>query len=272
VVLSGGSAYGLSAATGVMDRLGADGIGFPVGPEPGQVVPIVPAAVIFDLGRGGEFHARPDASFGASALDLGGEWVLQGNVGAGAGALVGKLKGGLGTASTVLPDGTVVAALAVVNAAGSAVDLATGRLYGAAFGLAGEFDSLGAPAEDELAALRAATEPNHGLNTTIGVVATDAMLDKAGCRRLATVAHDGLARAVRPAHSMVDGDTVFALSTCVRAAPDNPIESLALRQALLSAAADCFTRAVVHGVLAAQSVGPHRSYADLAPSVVRTAG
>ena len=266
VVLSGGSAYGLAAASGVMDALGAQHVGQRVGPGAHEVVPIVPAAVVFDLGRGGDFGARPDGSFGARALDAArGGAVEQGNVGAGTGALVGGLKGGLGTASVVLADGTTVAALAIVNAAGSAVDPRTGLLYGAGFGLDGEFDHLRAPSAAEIAEL-GRERTKRSLNTTIGVVATDATLDKAGCRRLAAVAHDGLARAIRPAHGMVDGDAIFALATGARPALTDAIPALLARESLLAAAADCFTRAIVHGVLAARSVGTLRAYGDVAPS------
>jgi L-aminopeptidase/D-esterase-like protein len=131
VVLSGGSAYGLAAATGVMDALGEQGVGFPVSPRAGEVVPIVPAAVVFDLGRGGDFRARPDAALGAAALAAAVAGPSpQGVVGAGTGTLVGGLKGGIGTASETTTSGTVTA-LCVVNAAGSAVDPRTGELWAA---------------------------------------------------------------------------------------------------------------------------------------------
>jgi L-aminopeptidase/D-esterase-like protein len=248
VVLSGGSAYGLAAATGVMSRLEAAGVGFPM---PGGVVPIVPGAVVFDLGRGGDFAARPDASTGAAAYDAAADGpVPQGVVGAGTGAQAGGLKGGVGTASVVLDDGAVVAALAVVNAAGSTVDPVTGQLHGVRTGLPGEFPTVdvSAAALDEL---RAAPRPllNLGTATTLAVVATDVTLDKAGCGRLATMGHDGLARAVVPAHTASDGDAVFALSTAARPAPDVP--GLV---ALHAAAADVVSRAIAHGMLAAQTV------------------
>ena len=159
VVLSGGSAFGLAAADGVMARLAAAGVGFAV---PGAVVPIVPAAVLFDLGRGGPADdpvLRPTAATGAAAVDAAADGpVTQGVVGAGTGALIGGLKGGIGTASAVLDDGTTVAALAAVNAAGSAVDLATGGLHGVRLGFPDEFvqPRVGAAAQ---AAPRAATEP-----------------------------------------------------------------------------------------------------------------
>ncbi|GAA5122949.1 P1 family peptidase [Pseudonocardia adelaidensis] len=260
VVLSGGSAYGLAAAGGVMARLEAAGIGFPV---PGGVVPIVPGAVVFDLGRGGDFAARPDAATGAAAYDAAADGpVPQGVVGAGSGALAGGLKGGIGTASAVLDGGAVVAALVVANAAGSPVDPATGLLHGARAGLPGEFPAfeVGAAALDELR--RAPLRPSLGTATTLAVVATDIALDKAGCGRLATMGHDGLARAVVPAHTATDGDAAFALSTGARPVPD-----LAGLVALHAAAADVVSRAVAHAMLAAETVptpaGTWRSYRDV---------
>ncbi len=274
VVLSGGSAFGLAAADGVLARLAAAGVGFAV---PGAVVPIVPSAVLFDLGRGGPADdpaLRPTAATGAAAADAAsGGPVAQGVVGAGCGAVVGGLKGGIGTASIVLDgeqgadgtDGVVVAALAAVNAAGSAVDPDTGGLLGARLGLPGEFTPP-AVGDAAHAALRAAAggplRPRLGTATTLVVVATDATLDKAGCARLAAMGHDGLARALSPAHTAVDGDTVFALATGTRPAPDLP--GLV---ALQGAAADVVSRAVVHAVLAAETVatpaGTWRAYRDV---------
>jgi L-aminopeptidase/D-esterase-like protein len=263
VVLSGGSAYGLAAADGVMGRLEAAGIGFPV---PGGVVPIVPAAVVFDLGRGGDFGARPDAATGAAAFDAAHAGpVEQGVVGGGTGARVGGLKGGIGTASAVLDSGAVVAALVVVNAVGSAVDPDTGALYGARAGLPGELAPV-AVTPAGLDALRAAAvpaPPAPGTATTIGVLATDLTLDKAGCARLAAMGHDGLARALAPVHTALDGDTIFGLSTAARPAPE-----LTELIALHAVAADVVTRAVAHAVLAAHTVpgpaGPLRCYRDVA--------
>lgn len=247
VVLSGGSAYGLAAADGVMAHLEASGVGFAV---PGAVVPIVPAAVVFDLGRGGDVRARPTAATGAAACDAACDGpVEQGSVGAGTGAVAGGLKGGVGTASTLLGSGAVVAALAVVNAAGSAVDPGTGQLLGARLGWAGEFPAGSADAAALRAAAGAAPRPGPGTATTLAVVATDLTLDKAGCARLATMGHDGLARALSPVHTVFDGDVVFALSTASRPAPGPP-ELWELH----AAAADVVTRAVVHGVLAAGTV------------------
>jgi L-aminopeptidase/D-esterase-like protein len=245
VVLSGGSAYGLAAADGVMAWLEERGRGFPV---PGAVVPIVPAAVVFDLGRGGDVAARPVAATGRAAADAAADGpVQQGAVGAGTGAVAGGLKGGTGTASVRLDDGSVVAALAVVNAAGSAVDPASGLLLGARALPPGEAPEVTAAGR---AALRAVPRPAPALGraTTLAVVATDAALDKAGCRRLATMGHDGLARALSPVHTVLDGDVVFGLATGARPAPDVP-GLLALH----AAAADVVTRAVARGVLAARS-------------------
>jgi L-aminopeptidase/D-esterase-like protein len=277
VVLTGGSAFGLAAVDGVMQGLVADGIGFAVG-GPGEVVPIVPAAVIFDLGRGGSFACRPDAALGGEAYRAaltaaGGEPVAQGVIGAGTGATAGQLKGGIGTASAVLADGTTVAALLVVNPVGSTVDPDTGELYASRFGLDGEFPVLATPSEDEMRAARAlvATLPGPAaasqpvLATTIGVIATDATLSKAQCAKVAGIGHDGMARAIRPVHTMFDGDTLFALATGARPAP-GPVEM----HALLGAAADCVTRAIGHAVLAAETVQTPvrewRSYRDAFPS------
>ena len=272
VCLTGGSAYGLAAADGVMAYLARRNVGFRVGPAAHAVVPIVPSAVIFDLGRGGRFASRPSPSFGRAACTAAGrDAPASGVVGAGAGAVAGGLKGGIGQSSRMLPDGTVVAALAVVNAAGAVIDPATGLPYGehAVFRLRKPPGSERRALVDHLAAAR------PSLNTTIGVVATSAPLDKAGCTRLAAVAQDGLARAVRPAHSMNDGDTIFGLSTAppelVVAAGDHGVITWARdRNALLAAAADCFEEAVVAAVLAAEACGAFPAYRDLCPSAFRS--
>jgi L-aminopeptidase/D-esterase-like protein len=246
IVFSGGSAFGLAAASGVMEALEAAGTGFAT---PGGIVPIVPAAVVFDLGRGGADGERPGPSTGAAAVAAASVEVGTGCVGAGSGAIVGGLKGGVGTASAVLSDGATVAALAVVNAAGSAVDLATGTLLGARYGLPGEFPDGPVDAAAVEAAKAPAIRATPGTATTLAVVATDLALDKAGCARLATMGHDGLARAVAPVHTMMDGDVIFGLSTATRPAPE-----FAQLVELQAVAADVVTRAVVHGVLAATSV------------------
>lgn len=219
IVLSGGSAYGLDAASGVMQWLEEHGHGLRVGPVR---VPIVPAAVIFDLlvddfSQGGS-RIRPDAQAGYQAcVNASTAPVAQGNVGAGAGATLGKMngphcamKGGLGSAALTV-NGVTVAALVVCNALGDVVDPRTGQL------LAG---ARRAPDSRELLDIRQAQLSGHvmspvpvGSNTTIGVVATDAVLTKPQAQRLAQVAHDGLARSIRPVHTPLDGDTLFALGT-----------------------------------------------------------
>ncbi|MFP5019613.1 P1 family peptidase [Pseudonocardia phyllosphaerae] len=263
ITLSGGSAYGLDAASGVMARLERDGEGFAV---PGAVVPIVPAAVVFDLGRGGNPQARPTADTGTAAYDDASPGpVRQGSVGAGTGAVAGGLRGGVGTASAVLPAGVTVAALVVLNAAGSAVDPRTGEVLGARYGFPGEFDAPapGAPAldsaaRDRLAEAYAAHVRSFGTATTLVVVGTDATLDKVGCSRLATLAHDGLARAISPVHTITDGDTAFALATGTGPAPDD-----ARLVALQAAVADVTARAVAHALLAAEPAPDRPSYRSL---------
>jgi putative pantetheine hydrolase len=271
VVLTGGSAYGLDTAGGVMRWLEEHRQGVRVGVEPHEVVPIVPAAVIFDLGRGGDFTARPDAEWGRRAIEAATDGpVAQGNVGAGTGARAHALKGGLGTASAVLEDGTTVGALVVVNAAGSTV-APDGTLNGARYGLGDEFTHLRVPVEP---APPPPSYPRPGTNTTIAVVATDLPLDKAGVNRLAMVAHDGLARAIDPLHTLVDGDTVFALSTATQRErlSLNDREVLLRIQQVSAAATRTLARAVVHAMLAARGVetpnGSWPGYSDAYPSAL----
>ncbi|MBO8195570.1 P1 family peptidase [Streptomyces oryzae] len=274
VVLTGGSAFGLDAASGVMGWLEEQGRGVPVGPDPSQVVPVVPAAVIFDLGRGGSWRARPDAELGRQAVEAAartepGSPVAEGSVGAGTGAVVGGLKGGIGTASTRLASGVTVGALVVLNAAGSATDPGTGVLYGELTdGLPhiptedehAEAEMLRSEAEEETAR-RAAGTLRPALNTTLVVLGTDASLSRPQAQRLAGSAHDGLARAVRPAHLMHDGDTAFALAVNARELRDGEFNEV------LAAGADVVTRAVVKAVRAADGVdgpgGVFPSYTDL---------
>jgi L-aminopeptidase/D-esterase-like protein len=273
VVLTGGSAYGLDSATGVMAWLEEQHRGVRVGADPSHVVPVVPAACVFDLGRGGDFRARPDATTGRAAVEAAAATepftpVDAGNVGAGTGAVVGKVKGGIGSASVRLDSGITVAALVVANAAGSGVDPGTGVLYGRYF--EGRRVTYPAPAVHEAAMRRlaeaAAKSGPPPLNTTLAVVATDAELTKAQAQKLAGTSHDGMARAVRPVHLLNDGDTVFALATGERALPEAARNPLALNE-ILAAGADMVTTAIVRALLAAESVqtpgGSFPSYRDL---------
>ncbi len=213
VLLAGGSAFGLDAAAGVMRWLDEHGHGFAVGPAR---VPIVPGAVLFDLWVG-DWRVRPGAASGHAACEAASASPpAQGSVGAGAGASLGKLfgidramKGGIGSAS-VKVGAITVAALIAVNAIGDVVDPASGRL------VAGARSADGKTLADAVATLLAGGLPERalaGMATTIGVIATDAQLTKAQANKLATMAHDGLARTIRPVHTMTDGDTLFALAT-----------------------------------------------------------
>lgn len=264
VVLSGGSAYGLAAADGVMTWLEQQGRGVAMA---GGVVPIVPAAVIFDLPVGG-WGNRPTAEFGAAAAAAAGTEFALGTVGGGVGARAGVLKGGVGTASTALPGGVTVGVLVIVNAAGDVVDPATGLPWMAA--LIEEF-GLTAPPPGQLAAYADRHTELSPLNTTIAVVATDAALSPAGCRRVAVAAHDGLARTIRPCHTPLDGDTVFALATgAVTVEPDPRTPAAmspetALVTQIGAAAADCLARAVLVGVLAAEPVAGIPTYRGMLP-------
>lgn len=261
VVLTGGSAYGLAAADGVVGWLAERGHGFRVGPEEHHVVPIVPAAVLFDLHSSSVFGNVPDAGFGRAACEAAGIDVAQGCAGAGTGARAGVLQGGIGTASAVLDDGTTVGALVAVNPAGSVVDPQTGLPWAADHELDSEH-GLRAPVRAEVDAFARLVDDATRLNTTIGVVATDAGLTKAQCRRLAVAAHDGLARAVRPAHSMLDGDTFFALAT------GSGTVDVTRLDAITAAGADCVARAIVHAVLAATTVAGVPAYRDVLPSAL----
>ena len=223
VVLSGGSAFGLDAATGVMRWLDEQGIGFETGY--GRV-PIVPAAVLFDLPvvcPGNDPKARPGADAGyAACLAATRNKPAAGNVGAGAGACVGKLfglqrcmKGGIGNAS-VRVGPWVVGALVACNAVGDVIDPATGQV------IAGARSADGNRLIDTQRALlngESSIRPLPGTNTTLGVVATNATLNKAQAKRMAMSAHDGLARSIRPAHTTLDGDTLFAMATCTESSP-----------------------------------------------------
>lgn len=253
IVLSGGSVFGLDAAGGVISHLAEQGVGMRFGQSPVRI-PLVPSAILFDLTFG------PDKSWGATppyrelgiaaARDAGSEFEL-GNAGAGHGATAGMLKGGLGSASGVL-SGLTVGALVALNPVGSCINPASNDLWARPFELDSEFGPV-PPVPDTPAALTPLGDSKlaaraAGANTTIAVVATDAMLSKAQAQRLAIMASDGMARAIRPIHTPYDGDTVFALATGSTPLGEQPNETLAM---LGSMAADCLTRAIGRAMAAA---------------------
>ncbi len=266
VVLSGGSAFGLDAAGGVMQWLAAAGRGFRVGAamrSPAIHVPIVPAAILFDLafpGRQMWQGEPPYRELGYRAVAAAAKEFALGNAGAGLGARAGSLKGGVGSASLLLADGATVGAIVAVNSWGSPVRPDCGRFWAAELALPGEIDWQPPAPEtsldpEDFSQTRAAYP---GAATTIAVVATDAALDKPGCRRLAVMAQDGLARAIRPIHTPFDGDSVFALATGI--GPRAEAEAL-LR--LGAAAADCLARAVMRALTAAEPLGGVASWRQL---------
>lgn len=239
LVLSGGSAFGLAAADGVVQSLRAQGKGFPVGPAR---VPIVPAAILFDLLAGGEaWDSSPYADLGAAAYAARGRDVALGSVGAGTGCTTASLKGGVGTASMQLASGHTVGALVAVNALGSATVDGGRHFWAAPFEVGDEFGGLGvtAPRQPPMTKLDAL----H--NTTIAIVATDADLTQAQCKRVATTAHDGMARALVPSHTPMDGDLVFAAATGAKPATDMDL------MWLCHGAATVLARAIARGVHAA---------------------
>ena len=260
ILLSGGSAFGLEAATGVMQCLEEQGAGFNTGVAR---VPIVPAAILFDLAVG-DASVRPDAAMGYQACQAAlqaeaGTPLATGNVGAGTGATVGKIlgmgqamKGGMGTASMEIGGGVVVGALVAVNAFGDVVDPATGQILAGTRSVVRGPLRIGAPGyfADTLEVMkgiagRLALGVGARGHTVLGVVATNARLTKSEINKVAQMAHDGLARAVRPAHTMLDGDTVFAVSTGKRAADVSIVGAFA---------AEVVAQAIVDAVRSARPV------------------
>ncbi|MDP2738970.1 MAG: P1 family peptidase [Pseudorhodobacter sp.] len=246
LVLSGGSAFGLDAASGVADGLRDAGRGFDVG---GMRVPIVPGAILFDLLNGGDkgWAENPYKRLGRAALAAAVQDFALGTAGAGYGAMTGTLKGGLGSASLVLENGITVGALVAVNALGSAT-VGEGREFWAApWEMAAEFGGFGLPA-----GFTPGHEPSPlkrmGEATTIAIVATDADLSQAQAQRLATAAHDGMARAIVPSHTPFDGDLVFAAATGARPLSDPMTDPFVLGHA----AATCLARAIARAIYAAR--------------------
>ena len=256
VVLSGGSAYGLDAAGGAMHWLRSQGRGFPIA---GAIVPIVPAAIIFDLATGGpkDWTQPPWWELGYRAAANAAEEFALGNAGAGLGAKAGTIKGGLGTASAVV-DGLTIGALAVANPAGSVLVPGSRTFWAWPFEMAGELGGQTPPASAPRE-LDYSFPSAPGTNTTLVVIATDALLTRAQARRVALMAHDGLARAIRPVHTPLDGDTVFVLATGRHALGD-PACALAR---LGMVAADCAARAIARGVYEAEGIAGLPAWRDL---------
>ncbi len=262
VVLAGGSAYGLAAAEGVVRFLAERGRGYAIA---NGVVPIVPAAILFDLGIGrSDRWPTADAGYRASAKAA--RRTAEGNVGAGTGATVGKalgrdraVKGGLGTASERARNGLIAGALAAVNAVGDIIDPATGRTIAAPRRDDGTFDDTTEILRDG----RSPTRDAVGENTVLVVVATNAALTKEQANRLATVCHDGIARTVRPAHTQADGDVVFTLAT-----GEQPADATGYR-ALEALATRAVERAIIRGVQLAETLAGVPAVRDLAPAQPR---
>jgi L-aminopeptidase/D-esterase-like protein len=262
LVLSGGSVFGLDAAGGVVSHLSEQGVGMKFG-QSALRIPIVPSAILFDLTFGpdkGWGATPPYRELGIEAAKAAGSDFDLGNSGAGYGATAGQLKGGLGSASYVV-DGFTVGALVALNPVGSCINPASNDLWARPFELDGEFGSVPAVPVAPVpltplggSKLEARTA---GANTTIAVVATDAVLTKAQAQRLAIMASDGMARAIRPIHTPFDGDTVFALATGKTALGDQPAEALAM---LGSAAADCLSRAIGRAMTSARALHGHDAW------------
>ena len=248
LVLSGGSAFGLDAASGVSAGLASEDRGYRVG---SAKVPIVPAAILFDLLNGGDknWSTNPYAALGRAAFEARSESFDIGTAGAGYGALCGMMKGGLGSASFQLSSGITVGALVAANPVGNLVEPEGERFWAAPFEFGAEFGGCGVPnpkgpvglAQSKLGRLV------DGANTTLAIVATDAILTKAEAKRLATISHDGFARAILPSHLPQDGDLIFAASTGRQPAPEGRLGFAEL----CHAASLCVARAAARGIFEA---------------------
>jgi len=260
IVLTGGSVFGLAAADGVTSALSASGVGLKIS-ENGPAIPIVPAAVLHDLGNDGDKNwggAPPYNRLGAEALAAASETFALGSLGAGRGAMAGTVKGGLGSASLVLDDGIVVGALVAANPVGS-VFMPDGKtFYAWPWEQDGEFGNRPPPTERDVVGpvpplSRLMQNAKPGANTTIAIVATSAALTGVEAKRVAMMAHDGIARAVRPAHTPLDGDIVFAVSTGKDLIEGGPPERRPMALAAIgAAAADCLARASARAVYEAE--------------------
>ncbi|MGA7676130.1 MAG: P1 family peptidase [Rhizomicrobium sp.] len=268
IVLSGGSSFGLDAPSGVQASLRARGRGFQIAPGAPRV-PIVSGAILFDLANGGNTEwgeMPPYRALGKVAAENAAEDFALGNAGAGLGAVAGLYKGGIGSASSVSDDGFTVGALVAVNSVGSPIIPGTDLFWAFPFEQEGEFGGRVpkgplAPIDLDLPGdMKGAVRP--GANTTIAIVATDVDLTRVELARLAIMAADGFARALRPVHTPFDGDLVFAVSTARRGlSGPHPVEVMRLGHM----AADCLTRAIARGVYAAQTLGDFKSTRDMFP-------
>lgn len=244
LVLSGGSAFGLDACSGVVDGLRAAGRGYRVGDA---LIPLVPGAILFDLLNGGDkgWSDNPYRALGQNAFDAAQPDFALGSVGAGTGALSAMVKGGLGSASLELPDGTMVGALVAANPVGAVTTPGDRHFYAGPFEIDGEFGRLGPDPATGLGMhleSRKATARSPRENTTIAIVATDATLTKAQCQRMSVAAHDGIGRATVPAHTPHDGDLVFALSTGAHEVEDHMLTLIG------HAASLCLARAIARAI------------------------
>ena len=269
LVLSGGSVFGLDAAGGAMGWLSTQGRGFAIGPG-APLVPITPSAILFDLNNGGDKNwgeVAPYRALGRAAAIAASQDFALGNAGAGFGAVCGGLQGGLGSASAVTAGGLTMGALAAVNAVGSALVPGTDIFWAFPFEQGDEFG--GRKPRGPLPDIDLDLPPDMkgaraGESTTLAIVATDAALSRVEMKRIAIMAHDGFARALRPVHTPFDGDIVFAISTGAKEITEaiRPYEVLRLGHI----AADCVARAIARGVYAAETLGRARSYRDSFPA------
>lgn len=264
VCLCGSSAFGLNSVGGVMRYLEERGVGHPI--RDGVVVPIIPAAVIFDLGRGKSVNHIGESSGYQACENTGVGSIPQGNYGVGVGALSGGYKGGVGTACEVLDIGVTVGAIAVVNSSGLAFDTETGGFYARGLEINGEFGDL---KDNTKVSYIPRPKPKwrQAQHTTIGVVATDLSLNKPQVTKIAQMAHDGLARAIYPAHTMFDGDTIFAISTgekSIEGLEKNEMDRVVTQVGV--SVADSFARAIIHGLISAYSIGDYICHRDAFPS------
>jgi len=267
IALSGGSAFGLDAASGVQTVLAAQGRGFRIAPG-APPVPIVPGAIVFDLANGGDKgwgETPPYRALGKKAAEAAGLDFALGNHGAGLGALAGVYKGGTGSASAVTEDGFTVGALAIVNAVGSPIIPGSDVFWAFPFEQHGEFGAR--RLKGDFSGIDLDLPPDMKgarplANTTIAIVATDAALTRVELKRLAIMAADGFARALRPVHAPFDGDTVFALSTQKRAIGEMRPRDV-MRLGMI--AGDCLARAIARGVHEAETLGLWKSYRDTFP-------